>query len=180
MTKETENISKIRDILFGNNLTELEKRLTKTESFLRVEITSLDEKLTNRFDELKSSAKESFTAIDSQLQNEKEKSEKEIIQLREELYQIRQSVRQLDEKFSSEFGAIKQWLIEQQDGLSKQHQKTINDLKFQLFGQVDDLRQSKVERSALAVILSEIAMQMVDKEPATSDSDISVTNDSEE
>ena len=54
MTKETENISKIRDILFGNNLTELEKRVAKTEVFLRDEITSLDEKLGNRFDELKS------------------------------------------------------------------------------------------------------------------------------
>ena len=29
MTKEAENISRIRDILFGNNLTEFEKRIEK-------------------------------------------------------------------------------------------------------------------------------------------------------
>lgn len=180
MTKETENISKIRDILFGNNLTELEKRVAKTEVFLRDEITSLDEKLGNRFDELKSAAKESFTTFDSRLQTEKEKREAEIVQIREEFSQVRQSVRQLDEKLSGELGAIKQWLTEQQDGLSKQHQKTINDLKSQLFGQVDDLRQSKVERSALAVLLSEIAMQLVEKEPSPSESDVPETTDSVE
>ena len=64
--------------------------------------------------------------------------------------------------------------------MSKQHQKTINDLKSQLFGQVDDLRQSKVERSALAVLLSEIAMQLVEKEPSSSESDVPETTDSVE
>lgn len=164
MTKETENISKIREILFGNNLTELEKRFVKTESFLRDEISTLQAKVDKGFEEINASSKLTSKDKDHQLQEETENRIAEITQLREDVSRIEKMIQQLSEKLSSELDGIKQLVTEDFESNSKQQQKNLNDLKLQLFGQVEDVRNTKVDRSALAVLLSEIALQLVDKE----------------
>ncbi|PKP54043.1 MAG: hypothetical protein CVT92_01470 [Bacteroidetes bacterium HGW-Bacteroidetes-1] len=164
MTKETENISKIREILFGNNLTELEKRFVRTESFLRDEISMLQAKVDKGFEEISASSKLASNEIDHQLHEETESRIAEMAQLREDVSRTEKMFQQLSEKLSAELEGIKQLLTEHLESNSKQQQKNLNDLKLQLFGQVEDVRNTKVDRSALAVLLSEIALQLVDKE----------------
>ncbi len=165
MTKETENISKIRDILFGNNLTELEKRTVKTEVSLRDEIAAIDEKFSLHIEEIKSSSKTTYTTLEDALLVEKKQRETETLQMHEELTQLQNRMQQFDEKLTTEINSIKQLLNEQNETFVKQQKKALSDLKTQFLSQLEDIRQSKVERSALAVLLSEIAMQLVDKEP---------------
>lgn len=170
MSKEAESISKIRDILFGNNLTELEKRFTKTESFLREEISSLDEKLVQYIEEFKKATKSELDEHDDRLRILKSESQTGIESLREEINQLQVLVKQQDEKLISEIQSMKNWLSEQNDKLIQQQKKQFTELKTQMFSLIDDLRQAKLDRSALAVLLSEIAVQLVDEEsPAEPD-----------
>lgn len=170
MSKEAESISKIRDILFGNNLTELEKRFTKTESFLREEISSLDEKLVQYIEEFKKATKSELDEHDDRLRILKSESQTGIENLQEEMNQLQVLVKQHDEKLISEIQSMKNWLSEQNDKLIQQQKKQLTELKTQMFSLIDDLRQAKLDRSALAVLLSEIAVQLVDEEsPAEPD-----------
>jgi hypothetical protein len=164
MSKEAESISKIRDILFGNNLTELEKRFTKTESFLREEISSLDEKLVQRLDEFKTATRSTLDEHDDRLRIQKSELQTGIERLQDEMAQLQNLVKQQDEKLNSELQSMKNWLTEQNDNLVRQQKRQFTELKTQMFSLIDDLRQSKLDRSALAVLLSEIAVHLVDEE----------------
>ncbi len=162
MSNESESISKIRDILFGNNLTELEKRFSKTESLFRAEIESIDEKTVQLIEEMKSGSKAGFAELDDRLNSLKSDWEMRLSQLANEVSRLQQLVDQNTDKFRLEVQNLKSLVADQHDEVVKLQKKEFAALKTQLFSTVDELRQSKLDRNAVAMLLSEIAVQMVD------------------
>jgi len=165
MSKDVENISKIRDILFGNNLTELERRLQKTEESLRQQSQNIDSKLSEHIDGTKVKIDDAFEKLASRLEGEKSSNETTISTLRDEVQQLKATVSTFKEEMAREQFAMKRAVEDQLNLLSKQQKQATENLQSQLIERIEELRISKVERSALAVLLSDIAMQLVEKEP---------------
>jgi hypothetical protein len=165
MSKDVENISKIRDILFGNNLTELERRLQKTEESLRQQSQNIDSKLSEHIDGTKVKIDDAFEKLASRLEGEKSSNETNISTLRDEVQQLKATVSTFKEEMAREQFAMKRAVEDQLNLLSKQQKQATENLQSQLIERIEELRISKVERSALAVLLSDIAMQLVEKEP---------------
>ncbi|MBS4059721.1 MAG: hypothetical protein KG029_04940 [Bacteroidetes bacterium] len=169
MSKDVENISKIRDILFGNNLTELERRLQKTEETLRQQFQNTDSKLNEHIDNTKIKIDNTFEKIAGRLEEEKNRHETGISVLQEEIQQLKSFVNAFKDEVAREQFAMKRIFEEQLNQLSKQQKQVSENMQSQLLERIEELRGSKVERSALAVLLSDIAMQLVEKDSEKSE-----------
>jgi hypothetical protein len=169
MSKDVENISKIRDILFGNNLTELERRLQKTEETVRQQFQNTDSKLNEHIDKTKLKIDDTFEKIAGRLEEEKNRHETGISALQEEIQQLKSIVNAFKDEVAREQFAMKKIFEEQLNQLSKQQKQVSENMQTQLLERIEELRGSKVERSALAVLLSDIAMQLVEKDSEKSD-----------
>src|SRR5271169_1644678 len=69
--KEGANVDKIRDILFGSNMREYEKRFARLEERLTKSSDALREDLKKRFDALESYVREEIESLGQRLKNEK-------------------------------------------------------------------------------------------------------------
>src|SRR6516165_11426379 len=69
--REGANVEKIRDILFGNNMREYEKRFARLEERLTKSSEALREDLKKRFDSLETYVREEMESLGGRLKTEK-------------------------------------------------------------------------------------------------------------
>src|SRR5271169_4219003 len=69
--REGANVDKIRDILFGSNMREYEKRFARLEEKLTKSSEALREDLKKRFDSLESYVREEMESLGQRLKTEK-------------------------------------------------------------------------------------------------------------
>jgi hypothetical protein len=69
--REGANVDKIRDILFGSNMREYEKRFARLEERLTKSSDALRDDLKKRFDTLESYVREEIESLGQRLKNEK-------------------------------------------------------------------------------------------------------------
>lgn len=171
MSKETENISKIRDILIGNNITEMEKRFVRIEDQFRHELHTADRKWHEQHEKLSQYTHTGLGNISESTGNELRELQRKLEQLSEELQFLKTRLQEHRDLTRNEFDALRKLMHDQYQESTESFQKAINEVKDSFIQRLAEVQVSKIDRSSLAVLFSQLAMQVADEaehtEPTT-------------
>jgi DNA repair exonuclease SbcCD ATPase subunit len=162
--REGANVDKIRDILFGNQMRDYDKRFIRLEERLTKAAESLQEDLRKRFDSLESFVRQELESLNQRLKGEKaERAEslKEIThELRDAFKALEKRLSQLDEQLSDGHTELRAQILEQSKMLSGEIDKMRRETAAALDREVQVLRTDKTDRAALADLFSEVSLRL--------------------
>lgn len=154
---EIENISKIRDILFGNNMNEYEKRFEKLEEKVAQSVAENKADTDKKMASLEAFFKNEIKSLNNKLVEEEEAREKSDRRLLTEMDAIEDSLKKFKQSTSESFSDSNQQLLDLSNRISDQLTDLNTTLLSRLESNSSELQSSKVDRSALAMMLTDLA-----------------------
>jgi hypothetical protein len=158
--REGDNISTLRDILFGNKIAEYEKRFKDLEDRITQEVSGLREETERLYNSLESFIKDEQKALSERHKEEQEDRETADRRMREELESFGKKLTAHKEENADAHRDLRQLLLEQNKSLSDESQHLRRELTGALEHKIAELQEKKVNRLALADLLTEMAMQL--------------------
>jgi len=166
---EQDNVDKIRDILFGNQMREFDLKFSQLEERLANDLAAMRKENTNQMDSLQTYVDSEVEILTSKLSSE-EKSR--IDELSELDGALKKAVKQIEQKIAETVKTMDKQSREINQKILKQSQDFSGELNSQLEQsrkRMDDYRQElsrgKVDKSVLAEMLNSLAMQLNQDEP---------------
>ncbi|GJL53365.1 MAG: hypothetical protein NPIRA02_04970 [Nitrospirales bacterium] len=160
----TASLDKVRDILFGAQSREYEKRFTRLEERLLKEAAELRNDLKSRFDSLEQYVKHEVESLTSRMKNEQKEKTESLGALSRELGQLgkllQERVAQLDEQTIQGQRELRQQVLEQHKSLSQEIQQKSADLSVMFEQAIEELRGEKLDRASLAEMFMESALRL--------------------
>jgi hypothetical protein len=161
---EASNIDKIREILFGVQMRDYEKRFSRLEERLLKESSDLRDDTRKRFEALESFVKSEFEALSERLVAEQRNRDESVQNLSRELQdtgrRLEGKLGQLDEQTSRAQRELRQQILDQSKNLSDEIRQKADELSALLDRQVSELGNAKTDRAALAGLFSEVALRL--------------------
>ncbi|HEY0375791.1 MAG TPA: hypothetical protein VGC87_02425 [Pyrinomonadaceae bacterium] len=161
---EANNIDKIREILFGVQMRDYEKRFSRLEERLLKESSDLRDDTRKRFEALEAFAKSEFEALSERLLAEQRNRDESVQHLSRDLQdtgkRLEGKLGQLDEQTSRAQRDLRQQLLDQSKNLSDEIRRKSDELSALLDRQVAELGNAKTDRAALAGLFSEVALRL--------------------
>ncbi|MBV9209246.1 MAG: hypothetical protein JOZ52_01385 [Acidobacteria bacterium] len=158
------NIDKIRDILFGVQMRDYEKRFARLEERLLKEASDLREETKKRFDSLELYIKHEMEALTERLtaeQNARTESLEQLSQgVKDTFRAFDKRATGMDEQSAKGQRELRQQLLEQSKNLSDEIRQKHGELLAALEREASELRTDKTDRSALAALFTELAMRL--------------------
>jgi DNA repair exonuclease SbcCD ATPase subunit len=158
------NIDKIRDILFGVQMRDYEKRFSRLEERLIKEANELREDTRKRFDALEQYVRqelESLNLLVTAEQNTRGEAFEALSQsLKETARNFEKKTTQMDEQSTRSQSALRQQLLEQSKSLNDEIRRKYEELTAVLEREAQELRTDKTDRSALAALFTEVALRL--------------------
>lgn len=158
------NIDKIRDILFGSQMRDYERRFTRLEERLLKEAADVREDTRRRFDSLETFIKQEVGALSDRLKSENQQrsqaDEDLTRELRDSARSLTNKINALDENTSQAQRELRQQLLDQAKNLSDEIRQKYDDLSAALAREAGDLRHDKTDRTALSNLFTELAMRL--------------------
>ena len=165
------NLDKIRDILFGAQAREHDRRFAQLEQHLIREASDLRNDLKRRFESLDLYIKKEVEALTSRLTKEQEVRGESVTNLTQDLTQLaatlEETARQLEKEARQAQSHVLQQLTERTSELATDVRARHAEATSALNQAVHDLRAEKTDRATLAAILLE-ASQRLSREEAVS------------
>jgi len=158
------SMEQIRDILFGAQMREVEKRFVRLEERLTKEVNSLRDETGKRFDSLENYLGKELESLTDQLKAEQDKRAETVKELSGNLQDtnksIEKNVSRLDDHLSKNARELRQQILDQHKRLSdeirEKHRETVNTLE-QL---AQELRAEKVDLAGLSELFAEMALRL--------------------
>ncbi len=169
-SNDVENISKIRDILFGNNMNEYEKRFELLENKLAQSIIENKQELNKKLSVIDFFIKKELKKFNEKLKEEQETREefdKKLLASSEEMEQTLKQFKQITKDNLLEDKAHFQEITK---GLSEQISSLKQNLQERIEQNNNQLQTNKVDRSSLAIMLNDLAYKIA------GDNDTSASN----
>lgn len=164
------NMDKVRELLFGTQMRELEKRLTRMEDKLAQDQSDFREDARRRFEALEQLICQELAAATERAKNEREEREQSVRATEKALLDtLRASERKLallEEQLAKAQRELRQHQHEQSVGLRDELRAARDQLNRSLSRSVEDLRSDKLDRSTLATLLTEVAARIGGDSPA--------------
>jgi len=158
------NVDKIRDILFGSQMRDYEKRFARLEDSVTKALETLREDMTKRFDTLSNFVQQEVESLSQRLKTEKaERTEglKEISrEIKDASKAIEKKLGQLEEQMSDGQSELRAKLLEHSKAMSGEIEKLRRDGASALDREVQTLRHEKTDREALADLLAEFSLRL--------------------
>jgi DNA anti-recombination protein RmuC len=158
------NIDKIRDILFGVQMRDYEKRFARLEERLLKESSDLREETKKRFDSLELYIKHEMEALTERLtaeQNARTESLEQLSQgVKDTFRAFDKRAAGMDEQSAKGQRELRQQILEQSKNLSDEIRQKHGELLAALDREANELRVDKTDRSALAALFTELAMRL--------------------
>lgn len=158
------HIEKIRDILFGGHLQEVNRQFTRLESRLQQETADLREALFRRCDFLERYIKTEVESLNKRLtteQNARGDAIGRLVRDANELGDVfERKTEQMAEQMAESQHELRESLLEQSKALAEDIRNRYTDISALLEQQLEDLRQAKTDRAALASLFGEMAMRL--------------------
>jgi DNA anti-recombination protein RmuC len=163
-TNEINSLDKVRDILFGNQMREVEKRFARLEERLISESVNLREETKKRLDTIENYLKQELESLSERLKSEQEGRNDALITLTEDSRKIttalEKKLTQFDTQVSNNQRELREQILHQsknlQDDIHQKYQEMLNLLQ----QEANELRNAKTDRSTLANLLSELAIRL--------------------
>jgi len=158
------NVEKIRDILFGGNMRDYDKRFARLEDRLTSDIERLSQDVFKRFENLDNFIRSEFEDLSQKLHSERTERKKD----REDSSADVQALQKLtDSRFadaeqqnSAEARTLRTSLHEQGNELLEMIRNAREELTSTIAKEARDLEDMKVARSDLAELFSEVALRL--------------------
>jgi hypothetical protein len=158
------SLDKVRDILFGSQARDYEKRFARLEERLTKESSDLKNDVKRRFDMLESYIKRELETLGERLRGEQNERHDATTQLSGDVKQMsinfERRASQLDELLMRIQRELRDQMLEQSKDLSDDIRQKHESLLQSLERESQDIRFEKTDRSALASMFTEIAMRL--------------------
>jgi hypothetical protein len=164
---DANSMEKIRDILFGNQLKEFEKRLTRLEERVGREAEDIRGDLKKRFDTLEAYVRHEIESFSAHLKKEQESRSKadETIgeEIKAKLTAVDGRISTLDAQLGDTSRDLRQQLLEQSKMLTEEIQAKAEQAALNLEKAASALQGEKVDRTTLSSFLVELAVRLSDE-----------------
>jgi len=158
------SIDKVRDILFGNQVREFERRFTRLEERIIKEIAVLKEQLTARVEALEGFTKKETDSIAEQIRTEHEDRIQAHSSMSRELKDTATALERrtstLDDQLAKSQREIRQQILDQNQRLSDEICRKTEEVLATLAREAGELRSDKADRATIAALLTEMAMRL--------------------
>jgi hypothetical protein len=147
------NLDKVRDILFGGQMREVERRFARLEERLLKETQDLKDEVKRRLDALETFARQESESLADQLRGERN----------ERIESARTLERRdtaLDELVAKGQRDLRQQMLDQHQKLSADLRQKIEEVLAALARETGELRSDKADRATIATLLTEMAMRL--------------------
>lgn len=164
MNAESGNVDKIREILFGGQMRDYEKRFNRLEERLLKESAELREDSRRRVEALETFVNKEFAALVNRLQAEQQSREGSIQTMSREL---NEAIRSLDAKLTQFYNQsteaqhdLRQQLLEQSKNLNEEIRRKHDDVSATLERELAELNHEKTDRTSLSALFTEVALRL--------------------
>jgi hypothetical protein len=160
----SENVDRIRDILFGTQMREYGQRFAQLEERLLRETGDLKTEVRRRLDSLEAYTRQEVETLSKRLNAERSERVETIERLSRDSAESDRSldkrISQSDEQASNELRELRQLLLDRQRALSDEMTQCVNTLELLQNRRLEELRGNAVDRVALASLLGEVALRI--------------------
>lgn len=158
------NLEKVRDILFGAQMRDYDKRFNRLEERLIKEANDVREETRRRFETLETYIKQEISALSDRLKSENqqriESGEESTREMRDTARSIGQRISQVDEQMSQAHRDLREHILAQSRELADEIRRKHDEITAALTRESRELRSDKADRSALANLFTELAMRL--------------------
>ncbi|MGB5247092.1 MAG: hypothetical protein WBM54_07645 [Woeseia sp.] len=158
------NVDKIRDILFGGQMRDYEKRFASLEKRLSDSIERASRDMQKQVERLDHFTRREFEKLAEQLQAERKErtaeGKKSVTEFNEYADQVEGWFAEVEERLSEEAKDIRESLHEQHNDVAGQLQKVQGELQEEFSRETAELANQKVAREDLAALFTELAMRL--------------------
>ena len=159
-----ESIDKVREIIFGAQLKEYEKKFHKLEELIQKEIKNMRSETKKNLDFLEEFIQKETSSLKQSLKTEisnREESENDLDQkVNETRKNIEKKLGQFNQTFSNENQEIREQILHHSKQLMEEIQLKYAELGQTVEKAVAELNDTKTDRTTLANLLSEVAMRL--------------------
>ena len=163
------SIDKVRDILFGNQVREFERKFARLEERIIKETNDLKEDVRSRVEALEQYTKREMETLSEHLKADHDDRVESDAALSRELKDTAASlarrVTTVDEQLGKSQRELRQQILEQNQRLSDDIRKKIDEVLATLAHEAQTLRSDKADRATLAALLTEMAMRLTNDFP---------------
>ncbi len=164
MEAKVGNIDQVRDLLFGGNMRDYDKRFKRLEDHFSQENLSFREEMFERVSALEERLNTEIDALTEKAKLERQESDSAIQNLELELKILKNDfnkrITQIDDKFSYEIKTLRQQTHNKFQELSLQMRQQNNTLTGLIKQEVSELQDDKVSRNDLAAFFNELAVHL--------------------
>lgn len=163
------NLEKIRDILFGAQVRDHDRRFSALEQNLVKEAAALRAELTKRFDALEAFMQQEVAVLSNRLQHEQQIRGEALQHLVRDLTSlgavVERKATDLAQQTSHSEHTLRQEVLDHVIALKETIRSTQDQLSDSLNRSVADLRHTKTDRTALAELLAELSQKLQQGSP---------------
>lgn len=160
------NLEKVRDLLFGVQMRDYDKKFARLEERLSKDTGDLREDVKKRLASIEQLIRKEIEALSDRLkaeQEERSKSMKDLSRQQDDTVRtFEKKTGQLDDQMARSLRDLRQQLHEQGQRLSDDIRQQADDILARLTRESQELRADKTDRTALAALLTEMAMRLTD------------------
>jgi hypothetical protein len=158
------NLDKVRDILFGAQIRDSDRRFARLEERVAQESAELKEDVRKRLSVLEQFVKHELESLAARLKSEHEAradADKDLSgELRDAQKANEKKFGQFDDQLGKVQRELRQQVLDTHQKIADDLQRQAQDLLARLSREAADLRQEKLDRAALAGMLTDIAMRL--------------------
>ena len=158
------SVDKIRDILFGTQIKGYEARFARLEESIARDLSEMKDAASRRFESLESFIKKETDALGSRLKAERQERTEQLCDMARDLKTssevLSKKILDLDNKTAEEQSSLRQDLMKESGKLLDDIRQKSDSLTALLERRTTELREVKLDRTAFAAMLNELAMQI--------------------
>jgi len=150
------NVDKIRDILFGPQMRDYDRRFTRLEDAVMKEAADLRESTRKRFEALETYIRKEFDALEDRLKAERAE--------RGASHEgLAKRIGDLNDQTSGAHRELRGTILDQSKQIGEEIERRHQELSALLDRRFQELRKDKTDRAALAALFSEAALRLTDE-----------------
>jgi hypothetical protein len=161
------SIDKVREILFGSQVRDFERRFIRLDERVAKEISDLKEQIKTRLDALELYTKNEAESLAEQIKTERAERSDATTDLSRELKDTGKSFERraaaLDDQFSKGQRELRQQMLDQHQRLSDEIRRRVDEVLAALAREAQELRSDKTDRATLASLLTEMALRLTNE-----------------
>ena len=158
------SLDKVRDILFGPQARDYERRLIRLEERLVKETTELREDVRKRLEVLEGFIRRESESLADRLTRERDERVAAANDLSRDIKDVsrthEQAAAAFDERLARDQREVRQQMLDQYNRLSEALREKTDDLVATIAREAHELRNEKASRAVLASLLTEMAMRL--------------------